>query len=127
VLGDGVKNVIQVDAETFGFHNELLEFVLEEIGFFGFSRGGALGDKRSGTRMDLEKSGVDEARDDLVSGVGIDFEFATEDADRRKIVAGTELAGDDGFRGSVDDLLVKRRARSKVDVERDHLGVYYDI
>ena len=54
-------------------------------------------------------------------GVRIDFEFAAEDTDRRKIVARTESARDDGFGGSVDDLLVQRRARSEIDVERNHL------
>ncbi len=55
-------------------------------------------------------------------GVRIDFEFAAEDTDRRKIVARTESARDDGLGGSVDDLLVQRRARSEVDVERNVQG-----
>lgn len=121
VSGDCILDVAMVNAETFRFDYKLLDFVPEEIGFFGFGGGRALGDNGSGTGTDFEKAGVHKAGDDLVRCVGIDFEFAAEDADRRKIVAGTESAGDDGFRGSVDDSLVKRRARSEVDVERDHL------
>ena len=84
-----------------------------------------LGDNGSRTGADLEKAGVDKARYHLVRCVGIDFEFATEGADRRKIVTGTKLASDDGFCGRVDNLLVKRRAGSEIDVKRDH-GVYHD-
>ena len=60
-------------------------------------------------------------------GVRIDFELAAEDANRRKIVTRTELARNDGLGGNVDDLLVQRRARSKVDVEGDHLSVLWQI
>ena len=60
-------------------------------------------------------------------GVRIDFELAAEDANRRKIVTRTELARNDGSGGSVDDLLVQRRPRSKVDVERDHFSVLWQI
>jgi hypothetical protein len=120
VLAGGILEVAELDAETFGFDNKLLEFVLEEIGFFGSAGGGTLGNYGSRTGTDFKKAGIDKASDDLVCRVGIDFELAAEDADRRKIVAGTEPTGDDGFCGGVDNLLVKRRAGDEVDVKRDH-------
>jgi len=125
VSGGGVLDVVEVNVETFGFDNKLLDFVLEEIGFFSFRGSGTPGDSRSRTGTDFEKASIDKAGDDLVCCVRIDFEFPAEDADRRKIVAGTEPTGDDGFCGGVDNLLVKGRAGSEVDAEGDH-GVYHD-
>jgi len=124
VPGDCLLDVVAVNAETFSFDNKLLDFVPEEIGFFGFGGGGVLRDNGSRAGTDLEKAGVDKARYHLVRCVGIDFEFATEDSDRRKIVTGTKLAGDDGLCGRVDNLLVTRRPGSEIDVKRDH-GVYH--
>ena len=115
-----IAGVAELDAETFGFDNKLLDFVLQEIRFLGFAGGGKLSDNRSRTEADFKTAGVDKAGHDLVRCVGIDFEFTAEDADRRKIVAGTKPTGDDGFCGGVDNLLVKRRTGSEVDVERDH-------
>jgi len=120
VLGDCVPDVVVVNAESLGFNNNLLDFVLEETGFFGFGGGGALGDNRGGTGTDFEKAGIDKAGNDLMCCVRVDFEVAAEDADRRKIVARTEPTGDDGFCGGIDNLLVKGRAGSEVDVEGDH-------
>ena len=112
-------DVVEVNVETFGFDNKLLDFV------FSFGGSGTPGDSRSRTGTDFEKASIDKAGDNLVCCVRIDFEFPAEDADRRKIVAGTESTGDDGFCGGVDNLLVKGRAGSEVDVEGDH-GVYHD-
>jgi len=123
--GDGILDVAVVNTETFSFDNELLDLVLEEIGFFGSGGSREGGDNGSRTCTDFEKTGIDEASDDLVSRVGIDFQFAAEGADGRKIVTGTQLTRDDGLCGCVDDLLVKRGAGSEVNVERDH-GVYHD-
>ena len=120
LFADGILDVVELDAKTFGFDNKLLDLVLQEIRFLGFAGGGTLSDNRSRTGTDFKKAGVDKARDDLVRCVGIDFELTAEDADRRKIVAGTQPTGDDGFCCGVDNLLVKRRTGSEVDVERDH-------
>lgn len=57
--------------------------------------------------------------------VGINFEFAAECPYGRKIVAGTKLARDDRSCRGVDNLLVKGRAGSELDVERNQ-DVYYD-
>ena len=122
---DGVLHILKIDAEALAFDDEFLELLPEKIGFFGFGGGRALGDKGSGAGTNFEKAGVNEAGDDFMGGVGIDFELSAESADGGKFVAGTELAGDDGFRGSVDDLLVDGSAGFEVHVERDH-EVYYD-
>lgn len=121
--GDGFLNVLQVDTETLGFNNKLFEFVTEQIGFFRARGGGTNGDNWSGATANFEESGVDETGNDFVSRVGIDFEFAAESADRRKLVARAELAGDDGLSSSVDNLLVERGAGSEVHVKGQHLAV----
>ena len=120
--GDGPMDIVKFNAETFRFDNKLFDFVLEEVGFLVFCRGRAIGNNRSGALTDFQQARIDEAGYDLVRGVRIDFEFAAEDADRRKIVTRTESATHDGFGGSVDDLLVQRRARSELDVERNHFA-----
>jgi hypothetical protein len=125
VFRDGVLYVVQVNAKTFSFDNKLLEFVPEKVGSLGFGGGGALGDNSRGTRTDFEKSRLNEGGDHFVRCVGIDFEFATEGADRGKIVAGAKLAGDDGSRGGVHNLFVKGRAGSEADVEGDQRAYYY--
>ena len=43
-----------LNAETFGFDNNFLHFVPEEIGFFSIGKGGALGYNRGRTGMDFE-------------------------------------------------------------------------
>lgn len=110
MLSDGILKAVDVDAQALRLDNKLLDFVLKELGFFGFGRGREFGDDRSGTGTDFEKSGGDKAGDDFVCGVGVDFEFAAEGANRGKIVARTELTGDDSLSGGVDNLLVERRA-----------------
>ena len=125
MLGDGIMKAADVDAQALRFDNKLLDFVLEEVSFFGFGRGREFGDDRSRTGTDFKKSGGDKAGDYFVCGVGVDFEFAAEGANRRKVVARTELTGDDSLCGGVDNLLVQGRAGNEVYVERDH-GVYYD-
>jgi hypothetical protein len=126
MLGDGFLHVGEVDTETLGFDDEFFEFVVEEIGFFGFGGGGALGDNGSGAWTNFEEAGVDETGDDFVGRVGIDFELFAEDADGGKFVTGEELAGDDGFGGGVDNLLVDGGAGFEVHMEGDHV-VYYSM
>jgi hypothetical protein len=123
MFDDGLLQVLELDTETLGFDNELFKFVLEEIGFFGFGGGRALGDHGNGAWANFEQTGVDETGYDFVGGIGVDFEFPAERADGGKFVAGAELARDNGFGGGVDDLLVEREARGEVDVERDHVRV----
>ena len=113
-------HVFKVDAETLGFDDELLKLMLEELCFLRFGGGGTHGDDSSGTRANLEKAGIDETGDDFVSGVGIDFELAGKGAHRGKFVTGAELAGNDGFGGGVDNLLVDGRAGAEVDAEGQH-------
>lgn len=114
---DGILDVAELNAEAFGFDNKFLDFVPEEIGFFGLGGGWALSNNRRRAGTDFENASIDKAGDDLVRCGGIDFEFAAEDTDRRKVVAGTQPTGDDGSCGGVDNLFVKGRAGSEVDVE----------
>lgn len=120
MFGDGVLHILKIDTEALGFDDELLELVLEEIGFFGPGGGGPSRDNGSRTRTNLEETGVDEAGDNFVGGVGIDFEFAAESSDGWKLVSGAKLAANDGFGGGVDNLLVDGRTRGEIDVERNH-------
>lgn len=59
MFGDGLLDVIEFDAQTFSFDNELLDFVLEQVRFFRFGRRGPLGNNSSGAGTDFEKTSVD--------------------------------------------------------------------
>src|SRR5262249_60221517 len=102
-----------VDAQAVRFDNKLVGFGLEEVSFFGFGRGREFGDDRSRTGTDFKKSGGDKAGDYFVCGVGVDFEFAAEGANRRKVVARTELTGDDSLCGGGGKLLAEGGGRSE--------------
>jgi hypothetical protein len=69
--------------------------------------------------VDFEKAGIDEAGDDFVRGVRVDFEVPAKSADGGEFVARVELTGDDGFRGRVDNLLVDGQTGFEVDAERE--------
>jgi hypothetical protein len=84
----------------------------------------ALGDYGDRAGSNFEETSVGETGDYFVGGVGIDFELFAEGAHGRKFVARTELAGDDGLGGGVDNLLVDKSARLEFHVKRNHL-VYY--
>ena len=56
---------VEVDAEPFGFDNELLELLAEKLRLFGFGGRGTAGNDSSRTGVDFEKAGIDEAGDDF--------------------------------------------------------------
>ena len=120
MLFHGRLHVAQVDTKAFGFDDEFFEVLLEEFSFFGLCRGGRRGDYGDGSGAEFEETGVGKAGDDFVGGVGIDFQVFAESPNGGKFVAGTQLTGDDGFGGGVDDLLVNRPAGFEVDMEREH-------
>jgi len=124
VFGDGFLHVLKTDAEALALDDKFLELLFEKIGSFGLGGGRALGDNGHRARANFEEAGVGETGDYFVGGVGIDFELFTEGADGRKFVPGTELAGDDGLGGSIDNLLVDRSAGLELHVKQNHL-VYY--
>ena len=124
MFGDGFLHVLKIDAEAFTFDDQFLELLFEEICSFGFGRGRALGDNGHRTGANFEETGVGKTGDYFVRGVGIDLELFAEGTDGREFVTGTELARDDGFGGSVDNLLVDGSAGLELHVKRNHL-VYY--
>jgi hypothetical protein len=124
VFCDGFLHVLKIDAEALAFHDEFLELLFEEICSFGFRGRRALGNNGDRARANFEEASVGETGDYFVGGVGIDLELFAEGADGREFVTGTELARDDGFGGSVDNLLVDGSAGLELHVKRNHL-VYY--
>jgi hypothetical protein len=124
VFCDGFLHVLKIDAEALAFHDEFLELLFEEICSFGSRGRRALGDNGDRAGANFEEARVGETGDYFVGGVGIDFELFAEGADGRKFVARTELAGDDGLGGGVDNLLVDGSAGLEFYVKRNHL-VYY--
>ena len=120
MLAESFVYIVEIDAEALGFDDELFELLLKELGFLSFGGGGSRGDDGRGSGADFEEAGVNEAGDDFVRSVGINFELARERTNGGEFVARAELAGDDGFGGGVDDLLVDGGARAEVDAEGEH-------
>jgi hypothetical protein len=121
---DGFLHLLKIDAEPFAFDNEFLELLFKEFCSFGFGGRGVLGDDRDCPWADFKEACINETSDYFVRGIRIDFELFTENADRRKFVARTELAGNYGLGGGVDNLLVNGSAGFEFHVKRNHL-VYY--
>jgi len=124
VFCDGFLHVLKIDAEALAFHHEFFELLSEEICSFGFGGRRALGDNGDRAGADFEEASFGETGDYFVGGVGIDFELFAKGAHGRKLVTRTELAGDDGLGGGVDNLLVDESAGLEFYVKRNH-PVYY--
>ena len=122
---DGFLHVLKIDAEALAFDDKFLELLFEKICSFGFGGRRTLGDNGDRAGANLEEASVGKTGDYFVGGIGIDLELSAEGADGRKFVARTELARDDGFGGSVDNLLVDGSAGLELHVKRNHL-VYYN-
>lgn len=120
MFSDGFQHVLKIDAEALAFDDEFLELLFEEICSFGFRGRRALGHNGDRARPNFEEASIGETGDYFVGGVGIDFELFAEGADGRKFVTRTELAGDDGLGGGVDNLLVDGSAGLEFYVKRNH-------
>ena len=107
---DGAYEVLQRHAGAPGFDHQPLGILLENVPAGRRAAGARFGHDRADARPHREQPFFGERADDLVGGVGVDLERLAEGADRRKRIAGPQLAGDDGPPDGVDDLLVDRRA-----------------
>src|SRR6266436_7431467 len=106
VFCDGFLHVLKIDTEALAFDDEFLELLFEEICSFGFGGRRALGNNGDRAGANFEEASVGETGDYFVGGVGIDFELFAESVDGRKFVARTELSGNNGLSGGVNNLLV---------------------
>jgi len=118
---EGVEHLIEFNAHVLGFDDDLFDLVAEELSALFAAGIGQDGDDGADAGASFKQAFVDEVSDDLVGGVGIDFEFLAERAHGRKGIAGAELAADHGFFGCVDDLLEERDAGAVWNAEGDHV------
>jgi len=123
--GKGGHNVLHCDAKLLGFHDKFFDLTAQQLGAFRTSSLGQSGYDGADSGLGFEQAGGDKRGHYFVSGVGIDFEFLAESPHRGKRIATANLAGDDGFLGGVDDLLVDGDAGPEVDAEGNH-DVYYN-
>ena len=86
---------------------------------------GELGDNGANAGTHFEQPLINQVGHHFGGGVGIDFEFLAERADRGKGIAGAQLAGDHRLLRRVDDLVEEGDAGAKRDLERDHSVYYY--
>ena len=125
MLRDRFGDLVEIQAESLGLHDKLLEFLLKQIAPLGWRGRLTLGDDGTQPRMHLDQSFGDKLRDHFVCGIGVDFEGFAESADRGKGLARAHLAGDDSLFGGIDHLLVKGHARPKRNAKRNH-RLYYN-
>jgi hypothetical protein len=118
VTGDSRLNFVERQAELAGFHDEAFDFVVQERGLL---LGGA-GERLRHGCADRWRGNEDafgyERGDDLVSCVGVDFEFQAKDSHGRKRVAGTKLCVHDGFLHCENDLFRDGQAGFQFDRKR---------
>ena len=79
-----------------------------------------LRDARADARVHLQQAERGQLRDGLLRGVGVDAQRLAERADRRKGVAGLQVAADHRARDRRHELLVDGHAGHEVDAERQH-------
>src|SRR5450631_2185590 len=117
---NGSEHVVQTDSELLRFHNELLDFVSQQMCSFGVTCFRQRRNDCTNSWSGLQQPGSNQVRDDLVSRIWIDLEFLAEEAHRGKRVSRTQLPGNHRLLRGIDDLLVQRNAWSKVHAERNH-------
>ena len=87
MLGDAVEYVVTADPETLRFNDELLDLGAEKLSAL-LARGvRQRGDNIPDARACLKEPITDKLRDDLMRGIGIDLQLATEGPHRGKRVA----------------------------------------
>ena len=120
---DSVDEFFEFDAKFACLDHEFFNLAAQQLGAFGFGGFRGFGDDGANSSAVFQQAFSQQLRDDLVRGVGIDFEFFAERADGGERVAGSHLARDHGLLGGVDHLLKERDARPELDTEGDHKGV----
>ena len=109
------------NVEPARFHDQRFHLAREQVVAVGSGSAGDFSDNGANAGTRFKQAVCKQSCDDLVRGIGVDMGFAAERADRRKSVAGSQLAGNDGARRSENDLLADGNARPEVDAERDHV------
>ena len=120
MVGKGFDNLVHFNSETFGLYHKTLNLLLEEPCFLLATDFRASSDNGTYAGSNFQKTARDQGGNDLVSGIGIDFEVLAESADGREGVTMAEAARHHGFSGGVNDLLVELTAGLKLDVEGNH-------
>lgn len=120
MIGEGLGEIFQFEAEPLRFHNNRLDLTFEQAGFLAPGGLRACGYDGAQAGADFEKAIGNKTGDNFVGGIGIDLELPAESADGGEGIARTELAGHHGLGGSVNDLLIELAAGMELDVERNH-------
>jgi len=122
---NGRQYVFQTDPEFLRFHHELFDLPSQQLRSLGLARFRQGRNYRANAGPALQQAGRDQVGDDLVCGVGIDFEFLAEDSHGGEGIARTHLSGDHCFFCGIHDLLMERKAGPEIHAERNHGPYYY--
>jgi len=106
MVGDGLGDVVQIQAQFLGLDNELFQLSSQQPSAFGGGGRGGRGHDGTDARQDFQHPLGHQLRDDFVSRVGIDPQLLTQRTDRREGVARPHLASDYGLLGGIDYLLI---------------------
>jgi len=120
MIGDVAAEIVEGQSESIGLDDEMFDLIADEVRPVGSFEGGALGDDGSESRVDFEEALGHEFRDDFMGRIGVNLQTLAEGTNGRESLTRRHVAGEDGFLGSVDYLLVDGDARLESDAEWDH-------
>jgi len=79
-----LNDVLKADADSLGFYDQLLDFLLQQPLAIPSTRFRWIRDNRANARMHLQPSLLNEVLHYLMGGVGMNLQLRRERTDRRK-------------------------------------------
>jgi len=113
-------HIVQIDRKAFGFNNQCFNLGSEKVGPLDSRRPRQFRDNGSNTGARFQQTVVQQLRDHLVRGVGIDLQLTRKHPDRGERFPSAKLPGDDSARRRVDSLFRDGNAGPECDAKRDH-------
>ena len=116
-FGDGVDDILQLHTHSLRLYHQLLNFPMQKTFTISRTGLGKLCNYRSDAWMYFEPLLSNKKLNDFVSGVGMDFQFCRQGANRRKHLARLVLTTDKCFLRGKNDLIKYRLTRAKLETK----------
>lgn len=119
---DCADDILKVCPHPARLHHELTDLFVQKAFAVTGARFREFGNHRTHARAHFEKAFLDEVLNNLVRGVGVNFQIRRERADRGKRLARKEFTADERFGGGEDNLIEDGLAGSKSDLQTCHIN-----